>query len=546
MKYINKRIFELTRFDKWVEEHGKEKFFNIDPPKSYDRGDIRDVLNSFAKGYNNSWYDYIQEMIKKYPILKKSFIIHKDEWRKKGNTLIELVEDRFTQFSDYDAFYNDNIKRLKDVYEYELNEEVLDEIKTNWESISKVVKSLKKKKEYYTNVALMRAKKFAKRKQINFSDLTALLAWISHFRSKSYRKIPKDIWDALHYITVDPNELPKTVYRGLFYDGDKIKDKEAFLKKWAKGSKPGVNSRKASSWTSNIEVAKNFMISQDQVKDHKNGYHVLLKYDIQSPKDVIADFRYFDWMAFWNQQEVLLSPDAKDYEVVEIFPYTSYDEKDKPYHKYLKSGIKKSFSGSMGHTFKELIRMVFDVGLADLPQHQKDLLLKHKDLTLGDIDNNLMEEYKYLEALNIPFYYIMERSFNLRDINIIDDKTIENVSYIYVPRIGDSYNKDYVWDKTNKLITDNSKINKDNIYDLIGYNNGVMIENIKAKMIRNDALSFVVKIDLSKADVRIIAENKEIENKLTPIMKENKQMIFDEFIKKLNDGNWYRLVKFIK
>ena len=150
-------------------------------------------------------------------------------------------------------------------------------------------------------------------------DVQVAMSHITDWTSMSRKKLDPSVWPLLQKISVDPSSLPKTVYRGIYIDGAKIKDEAKFLSKWKQGSKPGESQKKATSWSVDRGTAAGFMQPQDFIKDLGGGYFVLLKWTVD-PKKVIADLRNLPVdHKFWNQQELIVSPDAQDYEVDTIF-----------------------------------------------------------------------------------------------------------------------------------------------------------------------------------------------------------------------------------
>lgn len=148
---------------------------------------------------------------------------------------------------------------------------------------------------------------------IKFESIKIGMAWVSRYRNMSGRTIDKSVYPFLHALTVNKGQkLPKKIYRGLFMDGEKFaKMKPVEQEKYKVGNEVKLNNTKATSWSVSRGVAYNFMGAQDKIKDEKNGFELLLSYEIKSEEDVIADFRVFPEAKFWNQQEILLSPNVK-------------------------------------------------------------------------------------------------------------------------------------------------------------------------------------------------------------------------------------------
>jgi hypothetical protein len=208
----------------------------------------------------------------------------------------------------------------------------------NYNKIRRISRSAIAKSQGLRDIRKKRYIKAMYKLGLDPDDVSAAMAWVDYYVSASYRKLPADVFKTLQQLSVDPNRLPKYIYRGLFYDGAKIKDQEKFLSKWKEGSMPKEALRKATSFSGDKGTAASFMINQDKVKDAKSGYHILLKWKVR-PEDVVADLRNLPVdNRFWNQHEFIVHPDVKDYVVDKLIPYgestdsTPYSEL--PYPKY--------------------------------------------------------------------------------------------------------------------------------------------------------------------------------------------------------------------
>ena len=236
---------------------------------------------------------------------------------------------------------------------------------------------LKTKERAMEQIPLERIKKSQAKTGMKYSDSQLALTALSNFTSMSRGTLPKETWPIIRDLTVNPSTLPKTVYRGIFYDGAKIKDREKFLKKWAPGKKPGLKPRRAQSWSTSMAVASQFMVDQDFVKDAKNGFHVMLKYEITDPSVVIADLRNFKEGRFWNQQEIIISPDATDYEVVTVIPYEDdyamgKKRNETEVQKYM-GGLSKPAASPSGIDYEKMVFYHFlNVNLLDISPGEKE------------------------------------------------------------------------------------------------------------------------------------------------------------------------------
>ena len=196
----------------------------------------------------------------------------------------------------------------------------LDWIKKHWSNIFKILQWYEASTKRVGNTLGKRYEKIFNQIGLSYTDVETAMSYILDYTSASRKKIAPEVFPLLQKLSVDKTKLPKYVYRGLFYDGAKVTDREKFLSKWKEGSKPMVKQSKATSWSADRNTAIQFMDSQDFIKDIKNGYYVLLRYKVD-PDMVVADLRNLPIShRYWNQQELLISPDAKDYEIDTMIP----------------------------------------------------------------------------------------------------------------------------------------------------------------------------------------------------------------------------------
>ena len=188
---------------------------------------------------------------------------------------------------------------------------------------------------------------------ISPKDVEVAMTFIQEWTSMSRKKLDPSAWPILKKISVSPSSLPKYIYRGIFYDGAKIKDQKKFIEQWSPGMKPGVSQGKATSWSVDRGTAASFMQNQDFIKDSQGGYYVLLKWEVD-PNLVICDLRNLpvDHL-FWNQQEIIVDPSAKNYEVDTIIPGAD-DETYREFSRTIKGG-----QSSMGMNKKDFITRAF-------------------------------------------------------------------------------------------------------------------------------------------------------------------------------------------
>lgn len=254
--------------------------------------ELKDIKYADLKNRDKAWI--AREMMGlQYRPLEKTVaeFLDGDNW-----TLgINVFNDRGQAAQDAREYYNNNPKEK--------------------EKLFKKLKKLNSYGKYMSNFLDRQRQKAEAKLGIKWNDIVEGFKYINYFRSGSKRTIPKSLWPFLHAVTVtgvDKKRLPKTVYRGLFMDGTKVDPKQDY----SEGSKIKLKNRKATSWSTSIGMAIEFSDAQDFIKDEYNGYQLVIKYDIQSPDDIIADFRVFKNMDFWNQQEILLSTDVKVGEIV--------------------------------------------------------------------------------------------------------------------------------------------------------------------------------------------------------------------------------------
>lgn len=234
--------------------------------------------------------------------------------------------------------------------------------------------------------------KKATQKGVEFDDYQIAIAELKRYTSMSGKRIDKKFWPILQKMTVTPGELPEYVYRGLFYDGAKIKDLAKWQSKWYEGGKPNMKFTKATSWSTSPTVAVAFMQPQDKIKDKENGFHVLLRYEIKDPSLVIADLRSLPDLRFWNQQEILLSPEARDYEVVDVFVHQEdWGEGKTEKWKEIEDRYKNSgfLSGSHGYSMMEFIKFVFfNVRETDVTSDLKEEIKSLSDSTVREFEDH--------------------------------------------------------------------------------------------------------------------------------------------------------------
>jgi hypothetical protein len=337
------------------------------------------IINNFIKEVSKIPYGRKPETFKdEYtPTLAKDIQALNSEWG-----LTRFIEDTMDVFTGKWSIgslaalrYNDNEKEVIEFYSN----------KKNYDETVKKLKSLKKYGKYMNNFINRQKQKAEAKLGIKWDDIVEGFKYIDYFRSGSKRKLSKDLWPFLQAITVkavDKKKLPKTVYRGYFIDGNKLDPKQDY----SKGAKIKMKNTKATSWSTSIGMAIEFSHAQDFIKDRDGGYQIVVKYDIKNPyEDIIADFRVFSGMNFYNQQEIVISTKVKEAEIVEI---VKGDEYDNDISKRLPD-VQKFGDSAWGFKFNDYLASITRFKDSNLSLEDKINLKKVFNKTLGEV----MKEY---------------------------------------------------------------------------------------------------------------------------------------------------------
>jgi hypothetical protein len=340
------------------------------------------------------------------------------------------IKEAFDANNSYDGFLNALAVEAAD-------DPILDNLmRANYTTIYRDIAAVTKTLERISPRRIIQ--KIATRAGISHSDYSATMDWVEHYTSNSNRKIPKEIFISLQKLTVVPTSLPKYVYRGMFYDGAKIKDKEKFLKKWHEGSSPNVRFPKASSWSVNASTAVDFMDAQDNIKDSANGFSMLLRYEITDPAEVVADMRNLPDGTFWNQQEILVAPGSTNYTVVAMLPYEDYYAAGKSFKDSNLQKFKDTYpgiaSGSFGLSLWDMMQgYYFALPKLKISSAIKERWRRYTNVTASDVkkrekvSGRFQLEYEdTFEKLLLPLYFIIGRGNSAIDImpkEIIDERT---------------------------------------------------------------------------------------------------------------------------
>lgn len=273
-------------------------------------------------GYNKNWSWYGHDDLAKQIIKHKTFKTFKEEISKKYGASFRLPGQDFGNI----------------ITELEGGIEFIDWLEKNWNKVTDILK--------WTSTALDGAKNLGQKKYdkmllkvgLSKRDVNIAMSHVVTWTSMSRKRLKPEVFPLLQKLSVDSSKLPKYVYRGIFYDGAKIKDLVKWSKKWYPGAKPGVSQGKATSFSIDRGTAASFMTDQDFIKDRKGGYYMLLKWKV-NPDQVVADLRNLPVdHSFWNQQEIIVSPKAKDYEVDVMIPGEEGDDALREFTKSIKGG----------------------------------------------------------------------------------------------------------------------------------------------------------------------------------------------------------------
>jgi len=260
------------------------------------------LIGQGPEGYSGGWYD--SEYFRKAIMESKTF----EDFLEEVDT-----KKRFWKypFEDYNKKVEANEEPLFNIYRW---------MKSEYKEIQDFCKWLTVALSGVQRLGHKRAEKEFMKLGLSINDVQVAMSYVKEWTSMSRKKLDPSVWDLLNKISVDEKNLPQYAYRGIFYDGAKIKDPIKWKEKWYPGSQPGVSQGKATSWTIDRQTAMTFMTDQDFIKDADGGYYMLLKWKVD-PKLVIADLRNVPVdHTFWNQQELIVSPEAKDYEIDSMVP----------------------------------------------------------------------------------------------------------------------------------------------------------------------------------------------------------------------------------
>jgi len=219
-----------------------------------------DLIIGQLEGWSG-WYD--SDYLRKAIVDAKSF----EDWKAEQTKTKYSRQWRFPS-EDYSKDWNIEEEPIKPFYDW---------IGKYWNQLQDICKWLQKAREGAKNIASKRAQKEFMKLGLSMKDVEVAMTYVKEWTSMSRKKLDPSVWPLLQKISVDDTKLPQYIYRGIFYDGAKIKDAEKWKKKWFPGAKPGASQGKATSWTIDRGTAADFMQNQDFIKDSENGYYMLLK-----------------------------------------------------------------------------------------------------------------------------------------------------------------------------------------------------------------------------------------------------------------------------
>jgi hypothetical protein len=322
---------------------------------------ILDILSGTREGYSN-WWDW--DRFKRAILDAKSI----DQFLKDNTAKNRMW--RFP-FEDYST--------SKDITQYGKFFKLL---KNNFDFIQKTMKWIDTALAGIKGSAEKGFERDLMKIGLSMNDLKVAMSHVENWTSMSRKKLDPAVWPLLQKISVDPAALPKVIYRGLFFDGAKIKDEAKFLKSWYPGSKPGASQGKATSWSVDKGTAAEFMTDQDFVKNREKGYYILLRWTVD-PAKVIADLRNLPVdHKFWNQQEIIVSPDARDYEVDTIIPGSEGSDAHREFIETIKSG-----QGAWGRSKTEFAMNFMNTPYETLSPNQRMEFKAITKMTVGEFES---------------------------------------------------------------------------------------------------------------------------------------------------------------
>lgn len=412
-----------------TEKNALQKYFEKNPEKikkfgfnSQGGSDWKELANSIFRNENNLDAKYLEvlgSLESKYPNCFKDIYLYnygRFDLLIKGEVSLEEFKIQFK------SLYERNSEEYDQYYEKFVKDPLLKR--------SQILKT--KSRNYCED----KFRKLAKQYGFDPNDLVVAFNEIFRVQSMSFQRLKTEYWGVIKALTVDPNNLPKVIYRGFFMDGAKIKDPQKFLSQWSEGSYPNIKLGKPTSWSTSKATASSFMTDQSNIKDLENGYHILIKLTNPTEDELIGDFRNFEFSRFWNQQELMINPEVKRYQVEKLIRYKPYEKgKDSDYANFNKQN-RKPGSGSFGSSKKDMLINVFDYFDLDIDPNVKINYKFIKDSTLGEllkskvvtgIDFYDPEYGNKVKSLVYPLYSFFKNFDVFQKRNVLKVKNSESI-----------------------------------------------------------------------------------------------------------------------
>lgn len=421
-------LTELSAIDKYY-KNNPEKLINFDGELSFDSvtQDIIDYIVASGEieasdGYTDTLKQLEKKLSSKYDSKIKirygntrdiiyTVYRHSKTAFKSNDNSISFILNNWKNITDEVA---KAYKSYSDAESYEENSKVIDEL-LNDKDLKEYVR-LSILKTYRVEMAIQ---KMATRAGMTLGAFLKAVEEIKRLQSKSYQRMSAAHKKVIKALTVDKNNLPKTIWRGFFFDGAKIKNKTTFLKKWAEGNKPKVAFTKETSWSKSKQTAIEFMMDQDRVKGREDGFHILIRYDNPTYEDIAADLSNFTLSQFYNQREVMLNTSAKEYTVEKVIPYEKWEkDKESEYSKYRSTNDGEFGSGTWGLRKVDLIGNVFRANKANLKQSEKVEVVNIINKQLKDVSRKYtsnFSEYLLDVAKEAKFPLVL---FTVRELDL--------------------------------------------------------------------------------------------------------------------------------
>lgn len=352
-------ISTILESSKIVDYNKSQKLLDVDLdlvklPSKFDEYQIKRTANNF--------YNSVGDFLK---LLQNNV-----------ESLVEIYSDKI--FNDYDDRF--------------INSYILDNLSDYGKSLYKTNKKFKSsidglRKLVESSKSFKALRKLSLEKGMTIDAIVYASAWIEYFTRMSGRKLPKESYPYIQKLTVE--NLPKTIYRGFYFDGAKISNVEKFLKLWSVGNKPMQKLKKVTSWTTSLNVASYFTIPDDNVKDSENGFAIILK-ATPTKANTIADLRNYEKGSYYSQMEVIMDENFLDYEVFMV------KKGSQIFNNEIKStDLFGSYSGSFADKPKrDVLRNPFGYWSFKGFDAERETLKTFVNLTPIEIENKQLGYYK--------------------------------------------------------------------------------------------------------------------------------------------------------